>query len=272
MGVRFAHPAAAMDPPAEPVADDRPIPPEVLNPDLWYPPAEALPDVSELVTEDGAPVDNIHSEKTMRFLTEPLYSSWDPGYPFVALANVGVFFKEGTPAVVPDALLALHVRLPENLFPKINRSYYVWKYGRRPDVTIEIVSNKEGGEADEKVEKYAEIGVANYIINDPEFHLSDRVLRHFRLNGTRYEEQRVDDSLLLPDVGLGLKIWRGRFETTDGDWLRWTDLEGALIPTGAERAEAEAKRAEAEAKRANAEAERAAKLLEQLRRAGIEPE
>jgi len=33
-------------------------------------------DTSSLITEDGAPVDNIYSEKQMRLLTEPLYNTW----------------------------------------------------------------------------------------------------------------------------------------------------------------------------------------------------
>ena len=33
------------------------------------------PDISAVVTEDGAPVENIFSEKQMRLLTEPLYAA-----------------------------------------------------------------------------------------------------------------------------------------------------------------------------------------------------
>jgi hypothetical protein len=51
-------------------------------------PVELLPNVDHLVTEDETPVDNVFSKKQQRLLTEPLYSSWSPGRPFVAMANV----------------------------------------------------------------------------------------------------------------------------------------------------------------------------------------
>ena len=36
--------------------------------------------------------------------------------------------------------------LPADLWPKSLRSYFVWDYGKVPDVVIEVVSNREGGE------------------------------------------------------------------------------------------------------------------------------
>ena len=58
-------------------------------------PEELHPNVDHLVTEDDTPADNIFSEKQQRLLTEPLYSSWagpGQGRPFVAMANVGLFY------------------------------------------------------------------------------------------------------------------------------------------------------------------------------------
>lgn len=40
----------------------------------------------------------------------------------------------------------------------------------------------------------------------------------------------------LPNVGLGLTIWEGVYEGLHDQWLRWTDHEGNLIPTGFEKA------------------------------------
>jgi hypothetical protein len=48
------------------------------------------PCLDHIVTEDDTPVDNMFSEKQQRLLTEPLYSSWDAGRPFLATANVGL--------------------------------------------------------------------------------------------------------------------------------------------------------------------------------------
>lgn len=198
-------------------------------------PPEEWPNIDHIITEDGAPVDSILSEKHMRLLTEPLYTSWKPDYPFVALANVGLFYGVDIHPLVPDVLLSIKVCLPEDLRPKLNKSYFIWKYGRPPDVVIEIVSNKEGGEDTRKLDLYADVRVANYVIFDPESYLSSETLRVYRLQGDRLQ---LDESrpCRFESIGLGLAIWPGRFENTDGQWLRWTDLEGTMIPTGAERA------------------------------------
>jgi hypothetical protein len=63
---------------------------------------------------------------------------------------------------------------------------------------------------------------------------------------------------IMPELGLGLTVWDGTYAGNEpGRWLRWTDANGVLIPTGQERGDAEARRAEAEARRAEAEARRA---------------
>ena len=83
----------------------------------------------------------------------------------------------------------------------------------------------------------------------------------------------------MPSIGLGITLWNGSFEGHSDLWLRWTDLAGNLVATGAERAEHELQRADAETQRADAamqradaERQRAEKLTEQLRRLGVEPE
>ncbi len=207
----------------------------LLRPEDW-------PNIDHIQTEDGAPVDGVFSEKQMRLLTGTLYDSWKTDKSFVALANVGLFYGIDLPPVVPDVLLSVNVRLPENLFPKLHRSYFVWKYGKPPEVAIEIVSNKEF-ELSRRVDLYTDFRVANYVIYDPEEYLSDQPLRLYRLQGSKMVQ--VDRRpILFPEFGLGLDIWHGRFEETDSHWLRWTDSNGKTIPTGGERADEEKKRAE----------------------------
>jgi hypothetical protein len=121
-----------------------------FDPQLMAPlPPEMHPSVDDLVTENDAPVANIYSEKQLRLLTRPLYSSWpgpqdDPR--FSALANVGLFFALDEPPIVPDVLLSLRVNRPGDLSMKQNRSYFIWVFGKFPDAVVEIVSNREGGE------------------------------------------------------------------------------------------------------------------------------
>lgn len=227
------------------------------------------PDVSHLVTEDGEPVDGTFSERQMRLLVEPLYSSWPEGRPFVALANVGLFFSLREPPVVPDVLLSLGVTAPEDPFSKENRSYLVWEYGKPPDVAIEVVSNREGGE-ESKLEKYALIGVPYCAIYDPERHLSERPLRVFERHAKSFVEllpkAREGSFHWLSEICLGLKLWEGRYEDVPGTWLRWTTLDGMLIPTGEERAEVAEERAEVAEERAEVAEERAEMAEERANR------
>jgi Uma2 family endonuclease len=231
-------------------------------------PVELQPSVDHIVTEDGAPVDSIISEKQMRLLTEPLYSSlyssWtDPqARSFVAMANVGLFFGVNFPPLVPDVLLSMDVQMPEDFQLKVNRSYFTWVYGNPPDVVIEVVSNREGGEDTAKLAAYARIHVGYYAIFDPDRLLSPELLRGYRLDGLTY--RRMEEPLWFAEVGLGLRLWQGQYEDVDRTWLRWVDAKDILIPTGRERADAQEQRADAQEKRAD-------RLAELLRQHGIEP-
>ncbi len=221
------------------------------------------PDVSNLVTEDDTPVDNQFSEKQMRLLTESLHASWRPGFPFVAMANVGVYVALNRPAVVPDVLVTTHVKPLQDLMNKEHRAYFSWMFdGKVPDVVIEIVSNKKGGELDTKLRNYAHMKVEWYAVFDPAHYLSEESLTIFRRSG---EEYSPHSGRSLDKVGLGLVLWEGEFEGVACTWLRWCDADGRLLMTGQERAAAEASRAAAESKRAAA-------LAAKLRELGVDPD
>jgi Uma2 family endonuclease len=238
--------------------------------------AEVRREMEQLVTEDETPVDNILSEKQQRLLTEPLYGAWAgpehyaPGHrPFLALANVGLFYALREPPLVPDMMLALDVvGLGADLSEKANRSYFVWEQGKPPVVAIEIVSNREGGEDSEKFQKYVAAAVGYYVIFDPWRRLSERVLRIYQLAGQAYVEQVGSQ---FNEVGLGVTLWQGEYEGEHQQWLRWVDRTGRLIPTGAERAESAEQRAESAEQRAESAEQRAERLAAQLRALGIDP-
>ncbi|MGB0560925.1 MAG: Uma2 family endonuclease [Spirulinaceae cyanobacterium] len=214
------------------------------------------PDLSNILTEDDTPVDNLLSEKQQRLLTSCLYSSLRREEPFVVMANIGLFYGLHLPPIVPDVLLSLGVRTPENWQEKKNRSYFVWEFGKAPEVAIEIVSNKIGNELGEKLTKYAQVGVAYYVVFDPLHCLSDEVLQVYQLVGLTYQKQ---PDAWLAQVDLGLTLWAGEFEGSSyGQWLRWCDQAGTVLPNGDEQAAA-----------AQARAERFAALL---REQGIDPD
>lgn len=236
--------------------------------------------VNNLVTEDDTPVDNLFSAKQQRLLTRALYSSWTPpaseDHPeekrkFLADVNVGVFYSPHQSPVVPDFFLSLDVQPHQDWYAKEHRSYFVWEFEKAPDVVVEIVSNRKGGELSEKLRRYAQIGVTYYVVYDPQRLLSEDVIRVYeRSFGERY---RLRKDTHLPEIGLRVTLWEGEFEGHTNTWLRWYDAAGNVIPTGEERAvRAEARvtneataRQEAEARAAQAEAE-LTRLREELER------
>jgi len=203
-------------------------------------------DVSRLVTEDDTPVDNPFSEKQMRLLTRPLYASWKPGQPFVAMANVGFYFALNAPPMVPDALVSVGVDLPPELHQKEHRAYFTWLYGKVPDIVVEIVSSTEGGELDRKLQRYAAWNVPGYAVYDPRCLIQPQRLQCFRLEriGSRGSYTPAA-SAMFEEVGLGLTEWTGAFEGWNETWLRWVDAQGNLLLLGEELARQESARADA---------------------------
>ncbi len=232
---------------------------------------ECLPNYDLIVTEDDTPVENIFSERQAKLLSNALYASWTgpgDGRPFLSMGNVGLFFAVKQPPLVPDFLLSLDVEAPDNVFPKENRSYFIWNYGKPPDLVVEFVSNKEGGEADVKRRKYAQIGVSYYVILDPLNELGEGVLRVFALRGRVYEPVAAD---FLPGIELGLTLWNGHYAGFRAEWLRWCDRSGRLLLTGEELAIQERQRADQEKQRADEAQHQADRLVAQLRSLGIQP-
>jgi Uma2 family endonuclease len=233
--------SSTLPPPTGPLA---PLPESqfVLRP-------EDIPDLDSLVVEDDAPMDSIFNEKQQRLLARPLYSSWPgDGEPFLVLTNVGLFNTAKEPPLVPDCMLSLGVSAAEDIRAKENRTYLRWVIGKAPEVVIEVVSDRRGGEDALKQRQYARVGVSFYAVFDPDNLLKGGVLRAFALQRGKYVS--VDPGWF-EEVGLGLTLWPGSFEGVQQTWLRWCDRDGQVIPTGEERAE---------------------RLAAQLRALGIAPE
>jgi Uma2 family endonuclease len=223
----------------------------------------SVPDANQLITEDDTPVDNLGSEKQQRLLAGSLYSAQKERI-FLAAANVGIYYAEGQPAIVPDVFVSFDVQIPANWWEKQNRVYLVWKFGKPPEIAIEIVSNQVGGELGKKLEIYQQMRVSYYIVYDPSRQLGEQVLYIYELRGMRYVE--IADTWL-EQVGLGLTLWDGVFEGRQETWLRWCDREGNILPTGDELAfQAEERASQAEERASQAE-ERASQAEERASQA-----
>jgi Uma2 family endonuclease len=229
-------------------------------------------DISHLIIEDDTPVDNFQSAQQQRLLIDALYSSSAVPLPFIAEADVGLFYQLKGDPIVPDMMLSLGVQRAEDLSQKRYRSYFVWEFGKVPDVCIEIVSNQEGdelnlsqksqckGKTAHKKQIYAQVGIPYYVVFDPlqqlqhEGEMNGALLRSWKLEAGQYVElttaegiRAVNQPVWLENVGLGLMLWEGQFEEkVTRLWLRWCDAQGQVILTGAERAEQERQRAEQE--------------------------
>ena len=273
-------------------------PQQLLTEELENPEQVTELDISHLVIEDDTPVDNFQSEEQQRLLVEPLYSSKILPWPFLAAANVGLFYKLKGDPIVPDLLLSLGVKRAQDYSERQNRSYFVWEFGKVPEVCIEIVSNQEGdelllskqsqrkGKTQTKLDIYAQIGIHYYVVFDPFQQIQGKegmngaLLRVWMISPVGYQEltsnQQIisaGESVWLEGVGIGLMLWEGEFEEdVTRLWLRWCDQEGKPIPTGAEGKEIERQRANTERQRADTERQRAQQLAQKLREMGIDPD
>jgi Txe/YoeB family toxin of Txe-Axe toxin-antitoxin module len=177
---------------------------------------------------------------------------------------VGLFYKDKEPPLVPDVLLSLRVKLPEDWTQKKNRSYFVFAFGKPPEVAIEIVSNKIGNELGSKIKDYAIAGVSYYVVFDPLKELGETILQVYELRNNIYVD---NGNFFLSQIGLGLTIWHGIFEGLEYDWLRWCDASGNILLTGNELAQQEKQRAEQaqqQAEQVQQQAEQVQQQAEQL--------
>jgi Uma2 family endonuclease len=227
-----------------------------------------VPDANQLITENDTPVDNFVSEKQQRLLVGTLYSSLQNQI-LLAAANVGIYYTDFQPAIVPDVFLSFDVQVPQNWWEKQNRCYMIWRFGKSPEVAIEIVSNKKGEELEEKLEIYQRMRVSYYIVYDPTKQLGEKELYIYELRGMRYFET---SETWLGQVDLGITLWDGIFEGRQDTWLRWCYQDGSVLPTGDERASLAEESAEQSKQRAENAEKRAQILAERLRSMGINPD
>lgn len=249
-------------------------------------------DYEKYITETDEPVDNIFSEKQQRLSIDVLQNdqiNWTDK-DFMTASNVGIYYDPNiTTPVVPDMFLSFEVPQVEDWFEKKNKAYFTWVMGKAPDLVLEIVSNKVGDEDTKKLDIYAKIGVPYYIIQDPYGYLSKEKIRLYILdsNTGKYQKhvvQGAKDLYYMPEVNLGMTLWKGLYEEKEAQWMRWVNKEGTMLMTAKEvikkekaekeqeRERAEKEKAEKEQERKRAEKEKAEKEKEREARTQVESE
>jgi Uma2 family endonuclease len=164
-------------------------------------------------------------------------------------SNLLFYYRQGDPSGRrdPDVLVAKGVGKHRRL------SFRVWEEKQFPCTLFEVASKKTWrNDLYKKRPLYAQLGIKEYFIFDPEGRFLDPVLQGFQLvKGESVAlKAAADGSLLSKELGLRL--------VPEGEMLRLLDRQtGRPVPTRAERAEQEEQRADQEKQRADQEKQRA---------------
>ncbi|MCP4111089.1 MAG: Uma2 family endonuclease [Desulfobacteraceae bacterium] len=149
------------------------------------------------------------------------------------------------------------------------RSYVIWDEKVVPFVAVELLSpgtededlgrtQRKSEELPTKWEVYEQIlGIPYYAV----FSRHTDKLRAFKHDGGMYHEIVLPERRLwIPELEIGMGVWKGEYQGGTREWLRWYDVHKNWIPTPVEqekqRAEKEKQRAEKEKQRAEKEKQR----------------
>ncbi|MEQ8958651.1 MAG: Uma2 family endonuclease [Coleofasciculus sp. C2-GNP5-27] len=124
-------------------------------------------------------------------------------------------------------------------------SYVIWQEEISPFVVVELLS--PGTEDEDLGRTVAKAGnppskwhVYEKILRVPYYVIFSRYtyqLQIFHLIEGNYQRVNLTDNrLVIPELGLSLGLWSGRFREINGRWLRWMTPSGELIPTDNEQA------------------------------------
>jgi len=198
-----------------------------------------LPSSDELAFCDGLPVDNELHILVPNLLSFILGFLWSERLDWFFGINMRIYYATGVNPrvpIVPDAFLCLGV---ERLKAKgLRNSYVVWEEkGVVPLFVLEVVSNTPGGEYDEKMVKYAQLGPLYYLIYNPDFWQRDRrePFEIYRLTDGEYQRQ-LGEPFWMPEIGLGIGRGVGTHKGLQREWLYWYDQQGTRFESPEDRA------------------------------------
>jgi hypothetical protein len=179
--------------------------------------------------------------------------------------NMGVYYEPDKAAIVPDGFLSLGVERYKAR-AKLRLSYVLWQENDIvPQWVLEVVSKTPGGEYDDKMTKYAAIGVIYYVIYNPDYWRRDKhePFEVYRLVNGVYVRQ-TGNPVWMPEIELGIGCEVGTHEGCTREWLYWYDQQGNRFPAPANVIEQERQRAQQAEERAQQERQRAQLAEQQL--------
>jgi Uma2 family endonuclease len=231
-----------------------------------------LPTSEELLGSDDTPVDNEDQNFVPNILLFLLEYWWKNRNDWFFAVDMGVYHTTGLNPkvpVVPDGFLSLDVERLKSSGTR--KSYVVWEEQNVvPILTLEVVSQTPGGEYDEKMAIYTNLGVQYYAIYNPKFWRRDGhlPLEVYKLVDGGYQLQ-LGEPFWMPEVGLGIGRCVLPSDPLGREILSWFDAQGERHLTAEEKADAAQEQIEAERERANAAQRKVELLLERLRSLGI---
>jgi Uma2 family endonuclease len=240
---------------------------------VQYNPLQYLPTAEELPDSDDTPVDNELQILIPILLRAILALLWADRMDWFFGVNMGVYYEPDKAAIVPDGFLSLGVERYKAR-GKLRLSYVLWQeHNIVPQWVLEVVSKTPGDEYDDKMTKYAQIGVLYYVIYNPDYSRRDKhdPFEVYRLVNGVYVRQ-TGNPVWMPEIGLGIGCEVGTHEGCTREWLYWYDQLSRRLLAPANVIEQERQRAELAQQQLEQERQRAERLAERLRQMGVDPD
>ena len=160
----------------------------------------------EYPASDGQPMaeSDIHRDEMIDLITALDDFLRDEPDAYVA-GNLFIYYEQGN----PRAVIAPDVFVVRGVAKRKRKTYRLWEEGPAPCFVIEVSSRSTRNEDLEgKMEKYADLGVEEYVLFDPLGEYLEPRLRGYRLIDGRYREMTPtgDGSLLSRALGLTLSV------------------------------------------------------------------
>lgn len=207
---------------------------------VQFDPLLRLPTSEELPCSDDTPVDNEIQNLIPNLLLAVLALVWRDRQDWFLGVDMGIYYlyeQVRQPVLIPDGFLSVGVQRRKGDRGRL--SYVLWEENNIPPVwALEIVSKTVGGEYDQKLTKYAQLGVLYYVIYNPDYWRRDKhdPFEVYRLVEGEYIRQS-GEPVWMPEVGLGIGRGIGTYEGWTREWLYWYDQQGKRLLTPEESLE-----------------------------------
>lgn len=239
---------------------------------VQYNPLQYLPTAEELPETDNTPVDNELQILIPTLLRAILALLWSRRTDWFLGVNLGVYYDPQKFAIRPDGFLSLGVQRFKSERGRL--SYVLWQEDNVvPQWVLEVVSKAAGGEYDDKLSTYAQMGVLYYVIYNPEYWRRDKhdPFEVYKLVSGTYVRQQ-GEPFWMPEVGLGIGRSPGTYEGWTREWLYWYSEQGDRLLTPDERRQQAEQQTSETVTQLEQERQLYGKLLAKLRDRGINPD